>query len=164
MSPTYVFPCRDVLTKSGTGGGLQSSKDPQVVHTGQLIVLGGLIIQVVSFGFFILVAIVFNYRMRKTPTTEALDQTTPWTNHLNALYASSVLIMIRSIFRIVEFVQGRTGYTQRHEWGLYVFDAALMLGVLILFNVVHPGEVKKLLGRNKRSLDGQVELVESARK
>ena len=146
------------------GGGLQSSKSSQTVHTGQLIVLGGLILQVISFGLFVLVAIVFNFRMRKTPTTEALDPTIPWKNHLNALYASSVLIMVRSIFRIVEFVQGRTGYTQRHEWGLYLFDAALMLAALILFNVVHPGKVKKLLGRNRRSLDGQVELVENARK
>ena len=150
--------------RDNIGGGLQSSKDAQVVHTGQLIVLGGLILQVISFGFFILVAIVFNYRMRKAPTTEALDQTIPWTNHLNALYASSVLIMVRSIFRIVEFIQGRTGYTQRHEWGLYVFDAALMLGALILFNVVHPGEVKELLGQKRRSVDGHIELVESARK
>ena len=153
-----------MLMRDCAGGGLQASKEPATVHTGQIIVLGGLILQVISFGIFVLVAIVFNYRMRKTPTAEALDETIPWTRYLNALYASSVLIMVRSIFRVVEFVQGRSGYTQSHEWGLYVFDAVLMLGVLVLFNVVHPGEVKKLLGRNRRSLDGEIELVQNTKK
>ena len=153
-----------MLRKEYAGGGLQSSKNPSTAHTGQLIVLGGLILQIISFGFFVLIAVVFNYCMRKAPTNEALDNTIPWTRHLNVLYASSVLIMVRSIFRVVEFVQGRNGYTQSHEWDLYVFDAALMLMVLVLFNVVHPGEVKILLGRSRRSLDGPIELVQSARK
>ena len=43
--------------------------------------------------------------------------------------------MIRSITRIVEFAQGSDGYIMSHEYFIYVFDAALMLLVIIFFAV-----------------------------
>lgn len=61
------------------------------------------------------------------------------------LYAASTLIMIRSIFRIIEYAQGFTGYLLEHEVYLYIFDATLMLAVVLIFNVVHPSEVQALL-------------------
>jgi len=57
--------------------------------------------------------------------------------------------MVRSIMRVVEFVQGNTGYVFSHEWFLYVFDALLMLGVMGLFCWIHPGEIKGYLERAK---------------
>lgn len=39
---------------------------------------------------------------------------------------------------------GNNGYLLRHEYFLYVFDATLMLGVMVLFNIVHPSEVTKV--------------------
>ena len=57
------------------------------------------------------------------------------------LYTTSGLVIARSIFRVVEYAQGKDGYLLRSEVWSYVFDAALMLGVMILFNVVHPSEV-----------------------
>ena len=60
----------------------------------------------------------------------------PWRKHLTALYAASVLILIRSMFRVAEFIQGNNGFILRHEWFLYLFDSVLMLGVMLIFNVV----------------------------
>ena len=65
----------------------------------------------------------------------------PWKRHLYNLYFTSGLIMFRSIFRVVEYIQGNAGYLLSHEVFLYIFDAVLMLAVMIMFNWVHPSEV-----------------------
>lgn len=60
------------------------------------------------------------------------------------LYVASGLIMIRSVFRVIEYLQGNNGYLLRHEFFLYIFDALLMLVVMCLFNWVHPAQVTDL--------------------
>ncbi|CAI4216068.1 unnamed protein product [Parascedosporium putredinis] len=65
----------------------------------------------------------------------------PWRGLLYALYASSILIMIRSVFRIIEYVMGSDGELLSKEVYLYVFDAVPMLAVCIMFNWFHPSRV-----------------------
>jgi hypothetical protein len=65
----------------------------------------------------------------------------PWQRHLFNLYFTSALIMIRSIFRVVEYIGGNAGYLLSHEVFLYVFDAMLMFFVMVSFNLVHPSQV-----------------------
>jgi len=59
-----------------------------------------------------------------------------------ALYVSSGLIVVRSVFRVIAYIQGASGYLLSHEWSLYVFDAILMLGVMVMFNLIHPAEIE----------------------
>lgn len=54
------------------------------------------------------------------------------------LYVSSGLILIRSVFRLIEYLQGQDGELLSKEIYLYVFDAALMLLVMICFNWKYP--------------------------
>lgn len=69
-----------------------------------------------------------------------------------ALYVGSMLIMVRSVFRAIEYLQGFDGYLLRHELYLYVFDALLMFSVMVLFNWVHPAEITAILkGRDMGS-------------
>lgn len=121
--------------------------------TGEWVVVGGLIFQIIFFGLFVVVAFMFHTRLQKSPTTLSLS--VPWRKHLWALYISSALILIRSIFRVVEFVQGNTGYLFRHEVFMYIFDALLMFGVVVLFIFVHPGEIRGYLEREKRASGGE---------
>ena len=77
---------------------------------------------------------------------------------MHVLYLASALIMIRSVFRVVEYLQGNNGYLLRHEVYLYIFDAFLMLVVMCLFNWVHPAEItdlhqNRLSGRNMYEMD-----------
>ena len=62
--------------------------------------------------------------------------------------------MLRSIFRVVEYVQGNAGYIMSHEVFLYIFDGILMLGVMVLLNVVHPSEIYALRRGGKVSRGG----------
>jgi hypothetical protein len=71
-----------------------------------------------------------------------------------ALYTSSILILIRSVFRVVEYIQGEDGYLLSKEVYLYALDAALMVVVMVLFNVFHPSQITELYkARLKRSSD-----------
>lgn len=78
----------------------------------------------------------------------------PWRKHLIILYSASVLVMIRSIFRVVEYLHGFSGYLLSHEYYLYIFDAVLMLCVMVMFNVVHPSEVVALVEGGKMAKMG----------
>ena len=57
---------------------------------------------------------------------------------LYVLYAADILIMVRSVFRVAEYVQGTNGYLLRRELWLYIFDATLMAVVMLVLNGVHP--------------------------
>ncbi|KAH7378001.1 RTA1 like protein-domain-containing protein [Cadophora sp. MPI-SDFR-AT-0126] len=160
---TKTFVCGDIfafLLQSG-GAGLMSSSSK--AKTGEYVVVGGLIFQILFFGLFVVVAFIFHTRLRKSPTATSLS--IPWQKHLWALYISSALILIRSIFRVVEFLQGNAGYLFSHEAFMYAFDAILMFGVLVLFCWLHPGEIRGYLEREKRTSGGsgsEVQLEEQA--
>jgi hypothetical protein len=58
------------------------------------------------------------------------------------LYAVSTLIIIRSAFRVVEYVLGQDGYPLENEWTLYVFDTVPMSVVMVVFYMWFPDLLK----------------------
>jgi hypothetical protein len=134
------------------GGGIQSGGTASNLSTGSHIITGGLFVQLLFFGCFIAVAVHFDLAMHRMPTSTS--RTVPWRKHLITLYVGSVLIMIRSIFRVVEYIQGFDGYILSHEAFLYIFDAVLMLAVMVIFNMVHPSEVTALMNGGKKAKNG----------
>lgn len=130
-----------------------ASGTPSNLSLGENVIIAGLAIQLLFFSFFIFAAAMFHRRIHANPTTAALSEQFSWRNHLLGLYAASVLIMVRSIFRVAEYVQGTEGELLRRELYLYIFDAALMFLLMALLNVVHPGEISLLLRESKGSAD-----------
>lgn len=65
----------------------------------------------------------------------------PWKKHLLVLYLVSLLIMIRSAVRIVEYIEGNDGFILSHEIFLYIFDGTMMLIAVAIFNVFHRSEL-----------------------
>ncbi|ESK90510.1 rta1 domain [Moniliophthora roreri MCA 2997] len=114
-----------------------------MLHTGEQVTIGGLFIQFIFFGFFMITSFTFHMRIRRDPTSASLTHQAPvsWQKLLLVLYAASGLIMVGSIFRLIEYMQGNDGYLLKHEAYLYVFDAVLMAAAVILFNVYHPSKV-----------------------
>lgn len=130
------------------GGGIMSGGSVENMDVGENIVVGGLFIQIVFFSCFITVSTIFHARLRKSPTQRSLSPDIPWQKHIISLYIASLLILIRSIFRVVEYIQGNDGYLLRREVFLYIFDAVLMLGTMVVLNIVHPSEITRVL-KNK---------------
>lgn len=135
---TRVFVSGDVLSflLQGTGAGIMAVGS--MASLGKAIVMVGLVVQLVVFTLFIITAVLFHSRMLKWPTRHAFDSAFSWKKHLYILYAACALIIVRSIFRVVEYGLGRDGYPLTHEWTLYIFDALLMFVVMVLYCVFFP--------------------------
>lgn len=142
---TKVFVAGDVASFFIQGGGagfMVQGSNPDSMKTGQNIIVGGLVLQVVMFAFFIVTGLHFNIRFRRhAPTTETSARI-PWQGTLNMLYVTSSFVMVRNIFRVVEYVGGSDGYLLSTEWPLYVFDGVLMLFTMSYFFWRYPSEIK----------------------
>lgn len=57
------------------------------------------------------------------------------------LYLTSALIMIRSLFRMVEYALGWDSILLKSELYLFLLDGALMVLVTLVFLWYHPGRV-----------------------
>lgn len=120
-------------------------------ETGSNITIGGLVVQLLFFGFFVIVTTIFHYRIVRHPTSKSQSdrdltrgdgfRQRNWVTILIGLYLASILILIRSIFRLVEYRQGYSGYIMTHEVFMYIFDGLLMWLAMVVMNVYHPAEI-----------------------
>lgn len=100
------------------------------------------------------VAYIFHRRMRFAPTPKSRDPRIQWQVYLLTLYVTSFLILLRSLFRVVEYIQGSDGALLRKEVYSYVFDALLMFFVVAWMNYFHPSEIGLLLRGEKTYQNG----------
>ena len=112
---------------------------------GEHLIVGGLVVQLIFFGFFMLVSVLFWTRYHKGEVVDktVVDATSGgrWRSLMKALFGSSLLILVRSVFRVVEYLGGYNGYLLTKEVFLYVFDGTLMFLVMVMFNWCFPGKV-----------------------
>jgi uncharacterized membrane protein YhaH (DUF805 family) len=136
---------------------LATAKTKSKIDLGNNMIVAGLFVQILFFGFFIVVSLVFHVRMLKTPLHAVGDSRIPWTRYMKVLYFASTLVMIRSIYRVAEYVQGTDGYLQSKEAFIYVFDATLMFICCLLFNAFHPSNI--LSGYQKTEANPDLEML-----
>ncbi|KAJ6049154.1 hypothetical protein N7499_004007 [Penicillium canescens] len=148
---TKIFVTGDVLSflMQASGAGIMV-KDTTNPSTGERIIIGGLLVQIIFFGFFMITALVFQSRIVSNSTGMSNELLSLWRRHLTALYITSVLILVRSIVRVVEYIQGYDGYLMKQEVFIYVFDGLLMLVAMLVLQYIHPSEINCLIGRGDR--------------
>lgn len=158
---TSTFVTGDVISfmMQGAGGGVMGSGTEKSMKLGEKLIIIGLFLQLLFFGIFVLVSSLFHYRLSRAPKQNARfdPDTLPWRRHLYALYGASSLVLVRSTFRVVEYLMGNAGYLLRKEVFLYIFDALLMFAVMAIFNWIHPSQITQLyaerLQNEKRRAD-----------
>ncbi|CAG7940071.1 unnamed protein product [Penicillium salamii] len=152
---TKIFVVGDVISfllQCG-GGGYMAAGTLSAMDIGANIVIGGLAIQLLFFGFFVVVSAIFHWRVKKrsdysnlsgaslTTTSRNSKTKMTWESIMWALYIACLLILVRSIFRVVEFVEGNDGFIMRREYLLYIFDACLMMLTGVVLGICHPGSI-----------------------
>ncbi|OJJ07718.1 hypothetical protein ASPVEDRAFT_57015 [Aspergillus versicolor CBS 583.65] len=148
---TKIFVIGDVIgfLCQAAGGGIMSSGTIENYELGEDVTVAGLAVQLTFFSVFMVTCGIFHRRIRNNPTEQAsalaacLRSKTArtWETVLYGLYTASILILVRSIFRLVEYVQGNAGYLISHEVFMYVFDAALMWLTMVAMNAAHPSMI-----------------------
>jgi hypothetical protein len=139
-----IFVASDITTfliQAG-GGGMQSSSNQSSVKAGVRILLIGLGLQTASYVLFIVLVWHAHRKIIRDGMTMGSE---PWWKIIWILYFSSVFIMIRCIYRLIELAQGNGGYLLTHEIYFYVFDS---LPLLIAISVYIPFWPSKYLIRN----------------
>ncbi|KAK4979694.1 hypothetical protein LTR66_006412 [Elasticomyces elasticus] len=139
---TKIFVTGDVFSFFVQAGGAGiASGGASKYELGHKIIIAGLCLQIVIFGFFVISAIVFQRRIQAHPTVSSSDPKSQWRRHLTVLYLVSALILLRSVVRVVEYAHGNDGWIIAHEVMLYLFDALLMLGLVVVLFIVHPDQL-----------------------
>ena len=142
---TRIFVGGDVLSFLIQGGSsglmVMATTNPTLGKLGNYMVIAGLAIQLISFTLFGCTAVLFHTRLRKSPTQQSYQVDQSWIKTMYMLYGVSMLIILRSIFRIVEYVMGTDGYPLTHEWTLYVFDTIPMLVASALVYFRYPDNI-----------------------
>lgn len=111
------------------GGGLQTSKSVSTDKLGVNMVLAGLAIQTIPFALFIFLCL-HVYKHIRAHGISLSSET--WGPIVPALLFSSATIMLRCIYRIIEYIQGSGGYLMTHELWLYLLDALpLFIGIIV---------------------------------
>ncbi|KAL6948783.1 hypothetical protein ACO0QE_001256 [Hanseniaspora vineae] len=127
-----LFVAGDVISffLQAAGGGIMSQKN--TLHTGEVIIIIGLFVQLVSFGIFVFVQLNFTLRYKKFSENYFYLQVDNKWKYLNySLYSASIFILIRSVVRVAEFIQGFNGVISSHEYFLYIFDALAMFLTMV---------------------------------
>ncbi|KDQ62160.1 hypothetical protein JAAARDRAFT_170345 [Jaapia argillacea MUCL 33604] len=138
-----LFVISDITTfliQSG-GGSLETSKNPSVQQTARDIFLAGLIAQAASYLIF--TALLFHAHWKIIGSGEYSKHEIWWTT-VYSVYFSSVFILIRCIYRVIELAQGRGGYLLTHEIYFYMLDTVPLIIAISVYVLWWPGNYIKL--------------------
>ncbi|KAB8356324.1 hypothetical protein FH972_023908 [Carpinus fangiana] len=112
--------------------------DAEKTKAGTRLIEAGVIMQVVCFGLFALLAWRFMFISRQfRPNMRENWKRLSW-----AVNAAGTLIALRAVFRSFEYASppDKGNYVVANEWCLYVLDCIPVLLTLLLFHVFHPGK------------------------
>lgn len=105
---TKIFVGGDILCFLVQGGGASMmviAKDAGGLKSGENIILGGLILQILVFAFFVVVAGFWHRRLSALPSVVSAELA--WGRYIVYLYTASVLITFRNLFRVIEYAMGQ---------------------------------------------------------
>ncbi|KAH7128329.1 RTA1 like protein-domain-containing protein [Dendryphion nanum] len=142
---TKLFVAGDVICffiQSGGAGMLVKAKDRDDVKLGENVILGGLILQIAIFGFFVVVAGTWQKRLEAYNGAAGRTIDINWKKYIRLLYAASACITIRNACRVVEYGMGRDGYLLTNEWPLYIYDCLMMILTMAICTVWYDPNIK----------------------
>lgn len=142
-SSTVFFVMTDVVAFCTQIGGslVQVTGNLKIMKIGDRVVLGGLSFQLVAMLIFLYLV----FRFYQVAARRVLGER--WRRQVVMLAVCVMCIWVRNLVRMIEFAQGFYGFISQNEAMLYIFDSFLMLAVLGIFAVLHPGLfVRKYVG------------------
>ncbi|KAJ3549180.1 hypothetical protein NM208_g79 [Fusarium decemcellulare] len=148
------------IALQGIGGGkLVNAETRDDRESGERIIIGGLTVQLLFFGLFMVVTGLLHFRITRNPTATRISSVqVNWKRFLIIIYIASALILIRSLFRMIEYIMGHDSVLQSQEVYIYVFDAALMAAATVMLNIFHPSEYLNTERKPIDDNDSEVEM------
>ncbi|KAG4415649.1 hypothetical protein IFR04_011208 [Cadophora malorum] len=146
-----------------TGVDLSAPDAKHQTDQGKMIAEIGVAVQLIFFGLFSIIAMRFNFTSRRfkqdfeqriTASDEKYVEIDGrekklkrnWQAILLITNLASVCILVRSVYRMIDFHMGREGYLATHEWTLYIFDSLVIFPAIALFIWWHPSKYLPYMG------------------
>ncbi|MCJ1271951.1 hypothetical protein MMC22_011856 [Lobaria immixta] len=137
----WIFVTSDVLATitQVTGAALigTAESDSKSPDTGNNILLAGLCVQVFSFLVFLVLLAMFLRRSRKATTSTGEGGLMRFSG---ALVVCSLLVYLRTIFRMAETAEGVGGYASSHEAFFGALEFAPIVVAILVLGWWHPGK------------------------
>ncbi|OKL64584.1 hypothetical protein UA08_00586 [Talaromyces atroroseus] len=168
VTPIFVFFDIVALLLQLSGAVIISSiqaTDPdfqEKIHHGKTLAEAGVGVQLAAFGLFSVIAVRFNFTSKRFEKStheqfpeddndrslqmDTVPKLKDWPAILRVVNIVSGLILIRTIYRMIQFSQVPSGYLSENEWCQYIFDALVILPSFILFIWWHPAKYLPYLG------------------
>lgn len=80
------------------------------------------------------------------------------------MYVVMGLVILRNVYRLIEFSTGVDSTITRHEWYQYVWDATPMFLASLVLNIVYPGKVLQGPRADFRQEDKEIKMAKKEKK
>jgi len=158
---TFFLSCDTVaLIVQAVGGGIASGTQPVL---GGHIMLGGIAIQLLVLILYATLAAEFLFRFTLDRPVRRIRENNitlppgtmdrPITLMLIGLSAMLVLLITRSVYRLIELSDGWTGTVISTQWLFGMFDGAMVVLSMFALNLFHPGVLLPRPDRLEADLD-----------
>ncbi|KAM0793735.1 hypothetical protein ACM66B_001157 [Microbotryomycetes sp. NB124-2] len=146
-----------VFLLQAAGGGMSAMDSATTRNIGEKVMIVGLVIQVIAFGLFTVLLLVFGFRVRKnfpehwfvsdSEGVRALNfGKTPvrdWRILFWVMALTTIGIIVRCVFRAIEYGDGYDSFLATHEVFFYLLDALPLWIVVNLYCLFWPGRLLK---------------------
>lgn len=142
------------------GSAAPASGDPKGVALGKTLIISGLIAHLAALGLFLVITLISDLMARTSAShgfkLGAVHQLAP--RYFQVTYCVAGAMLLRSLVRGIEYLQGDGGFVISHEAFVYVFDGVPMVFVAAVYFFVHPGKLIRDAARVE-GIDEQQELT-----
>ncbi|KAL2174981.1 RTA1 like protein-domain-containing protein [Thermothelomyces heterothallicus CBS 202.75] len=147
----YILADATAVATQLIGTVLPASGTAEAARLGAVVVLVGLLVQLVALGVFLgLDCGRLHARLRRDPSASRAMLADPgvnWLGYLVVMEVAAAMMVVRSVVRGAEYLEGQGGVVMGHEVFVYVFDAVPMLVVMVGFLLLHPSRLVREVRR-----------------
>jgi len=144
-----LFMCSDFISLllQAIGGAISATaNDRSTGNTGRYIMIAGLSFQVVSLLVFMILWVDFILAVRRAGGSSASDpkfrdiRASPRFKAFQyALWVATILIFIRSVYRVAELQGGFGGKIANDQTVFMIFEGPMIIVATLILTVLHPG-------------------------
>jgi len=135
------------LILQGAGGGISATADTvNLGNIGRYVMIAGLAFQVFSLSLFMILWLDFSLRLKSyhqglqdARFVHLREGTGKFKAFIYALWLATILILIRSIYRVVELQSGYSGTVANNEVAFMILEGPMIFIAVLLLAILHPG-------------------------
>lgn len=142
---TFVFVTVDLgcFVTQVFGSTAPASGDPEGIALGKTLIISGLITQLATLCLFLVMTLVSDRLTKKIRSQDykagSIADSAP--RYFQVTYWVAAAMLLRSLVRGIEYLQGDGGFIISHEAFVYVLDGVPMVFVAAVYVFVHPGKL-----------------------